>query len=184
MLYIRKHLTTITRHRHLVIRHCYHCGILWQGLFHDLSKYSPTEFLQGIRYYLPDKSPNVGERMKKGYSRAWLHHQGRNRHHFEYWMDYNMKTRKKEPVPMPVRYMIEMFCDRVAASKIYYGDAYRDDLPLQYFKEKGACRLMHPQTSKQLEKLLTMLRDEGEKKTFAYVRHVVVPAGKKSGNWR
>ena len=38
------HLSTITRHRHKVIAHCARAGILWQGLRHDLSKYSPTEF--------------------------------------------------------------------------------------------------------------------------------------------
>lgn len=183
MLYIKEHFTTITRHRHLVIRHCFKCGILWQGLRHDLSKYSPVEFLEGIRYYRPDRSPNMGARRVQGYSRAWMHHQGRNKHHFEYWNDYNFKTRKKEPIRMPVRYVIEMFCDRVAASKIYFADKYSDDKPLRYFNKGRGKRFMHPATSEQLEILLKMLKKKGEEETFAYIRCKVKPYAKKNGTW-
>ena len=183
MLHIKKHFITITRHRHLVIRHCYHCGILWQGLRHDLSKYSPTEFLEGIRFYRPDRSPNMGAREAKGYSRAWLHHQGRNKHHFEYWVDYSMKTKRKEPVQMPVRYVVEMFCDRVAASKVYFDKKYDDSKPLYYFNKARKRRYMHPVTSAQLEKLITMLANEGEEKTFHYVRTVVKPWAKRRRVW-
>ena len=56
-----QHFKTITHHRQLVFRHCMKAGILWQGLVHDLSKYSPTEFIPGARYYLGYKSPNVLE---------------------------------------------------------------------------------------------------------------------------
>ena len=112
------HFITITKHRHFVLKHCIKAGIPIQGLKHDLSKYSPTEFVQGAKYYVGIKSPNEIEREKKGYSSAWLHHKGRNRHHYEYWMDYNSKTKQMEPVKMPAKYLKEMFCDRVAASKI------------------------------------------------------------------
>ena len=45
------HLKTITHHRHLVMRGCFRMGLIWQGLTHDLSKYSPTEFFAGVRYF-------------------------------------------------------------------------------------------------------------------------------------
>ena len=109
------HFVTITKHRHLVIKHCKKAGVLWQGLRHDLSKYSPTEFLPGIKYYTGQRSPNEGERAENGYSLAWIHHKGRNKHHFEYWTDYNPVSKLVEPVEMPVNYVAEMFCDRVAA---------------------------------------------------------------------
>ena len=100
------HFCTITRHRHTVMRHCRRAGIFWQGLRHDLSKYSPTEFWQGVRYYQDGKrSPNEAEREALGYSLAWMHHKGRNRHHFEYWSDYNPRTKQVEPVEMPVRFL-------------------------------------------------------------------------------
>ena len=77
------HFKTITAHRHLVCRYCFRLGLYGQGLKHDLSKYSPTEFWRGAKYYQGDRSPNDAERMKNGTSLAWLHHKGRNRHHFE-----------------------------------------------------------------------------------------------------
>ena len=110
-----RHLITITRHRHAVIRNAFSAGILWQGLFHDLSKYSPTEFFTGVKHFTDGKrSPNEHEREQNGYSRAWMHHKGRNRHHFEYWVDINPETKNYEPVKMPLRYLAEMFCDRLA----------------------------------------------------------------------
>ena len=123
------HLKTITHHRHLVMRGCFRMGLIWQGLTHDLSKYSPTEFLAGVRYYQGDRSPNTAEREANGYSLAWMHHKGRNRHHFEYWTDLSPKTRTYEPVDMPVRYLCEMVADRIAACKTYQGAAYTDAFP-------------------------------------------------------
>lgn len=141
-----------------------------QGLRHDLSKYSPTEFIPGARFFQGTRSPNERERELYGCSRAWMHHKGRNRHHYEYWNDYNPKTRQIENVEMPVKYVIEMFCDRVAASKIYNGKDYTDACPYNYYcRIKGKNR-MHPNTEALLCELLEMLRDEGEDKTFAYIR--------------
>ncbi len=165
-----KHFGTITKHRHAVIKNCIKAGIPLQGFKHDLSKYSPTEFIIGAKYYLGTRSPNEAERADYGYSKAWLHHKGRNKHHFEYWTDYNMTEKCVMPVKMPLKYVIEMFCDRVAASKIYMGDKYTDAYPLEYFLKGKAKRSIHPETSDMIEKLLTMLRDEGEEKTFKYIK--------------
>lgn len=170
------HLFTITRHRHAVIRHCRKAGIFWQGLRHDLSKYSPTEFWQGVRYYEDGKrSPNEAEREAYGYSLAWMHHKGRNRHHFEYWSDYNPKTKRVEPVEMPVRFLAEMFCDRVAASKIYLKDRYDQTCPLDYFQRSTSKKrgMLHPETERQLTELLTILAEQGEDAAFAKLRQMV-----------
>ena len=165
-----RHFRTITRHRHKVIANCFRAGIGWQGLFHDLSKYSPTEFWPGARYYQGTRSPNEIEREKYGYSPAWLHHKGRNRHHFEYWTDYNPAERRVMPVIMPLRYVAEMFCDRVAASKIYQGAAYTQTHPLEYYLRGKPRRVIHPQTAALLEEWLTCLAQEGEDAAFARVR--------------
>lgn len=165
------HFKTITRHRHAVIKHAFKAGIGFQGLFHDLSKYTFQEFVSGIRYFSDGKrSPNEAERALFGYSKAWLHHKGRNKHHFEYWQDYNPKTKLVEPVKMPKKYVLEMFCDRVAASKIYQGENYTESHPLQYFERGKPTRTIHPETSDYLESLLVMLRDKGEKETFRYIK--------------
>lgn len=167
------HLRTVNRHRRMVIRHCFRAGIPLQGLRHDLSKYSPTEFFAGVRYYQGFRSPNEQERETNGYSAAWMHHKGRNRHHFEYWTDYCPKTRVMQPIEMPVLYVVEMFCDRVAASKIYYGDKYSDDRSLEYFLRAKGRRVIHPATSDLLEDLLTQLANEGEEPVFERLRGMV-----------
>ncbi len=165
------HFLTITKHRHKVMLHCIKAGIVWRGLTHDLSKYSPSEFWAGVKYYQGTRSPNEMERETLGYSRAWLHHKGRNRHHFEYWTDYNPQTRRVEPVPMPDIFIYEMFCDRVAASKIYNKENYSDRCSLDYFLRGKANRVIDPQTSEKLEKLLTMLAENGEAAVFRYIRN-------------
>ncbi len=165
-----KHFITITKHRHRVMKHCFKAGIPLQGLTHDLSKYSPAEFIPGAKYYLGNRSPNEAERVEKGYSAAWLHHKGRNRHHYEYWMDYSTKTKRLEPIEMPTKYFKEMFCDRVAASKIYQGKNYTEAHPLKYFSRAKTRIIMHPKTAQKLEELLVMLKEKGEKETFAYIR--------------
>ena len=99
---------------------CFKIGLYKQGILHDLSKYSPSEFWVGVKYYQGTQSPNNAEREALGYSSAWLHHKGRNRHHYEYWLDYTATGKRGEivPVPMPDRYIAEMLSDRNAASKI------------------------------------------------------------------
>ncbi len=165
-----KHLRTITRHRHAVICHCFKAGIPMRGLLHDLSKYFPSELFIGAKYYLGTRSPNEAEREAIGYSSAWMHHKGRNRHHFEYWTDYNPQTKRIEPVKMPLVFVKEMFCDRVAASKIYQGKAYDQKHPLEYFLRGKARRTIHPETSDLLESWLTCLAENGERKTFEYIK--------------
>ncbi|MBQ8194003.1 MAG: catalase [Oscillospiraceae bacterium] len=167
------HFRTITRHRHKVMQHCFRAGIPWRGMLHDLSKYSPTEFVPGAKYYQGTRSPNEKERELFGYSLAWMHHKGRNRHHFEYWCDYNPETKLNEPVKMPLKFVVEMFCDRVAASKIYQGKSYTDRSPLEYFLRGKDRRRIHPETSQMLEKLLTMLAEDGEKATFVYIKSYI-----------
>ena len=172
MIHPIKHFITITKHRHMVIKHCFMAGIGFQGLFHDLSKYSLEEFIQGAKYYQGDRSPNEGEREENGFSKAWMHHKGRNKHHFEYWTDYDVNTKMMRGMPMPSKYLIEMFCDRVAASKIYQGKAYTDDSALKYFElgRKRRTDLINEETSKRLEHLLKMLAECGENTTFSYIK--------------
>ena len=169
-----KHFKTITKHRHTVIRHCKKAGILWQGLRHDLSKYSPAEFIIGAKYYQGDRSPNEIERRKIGYSTAWMHHKGRNKHHFEYWIDYQIDDRDHAMggMRMPKKYVAEMLADRIAASKVYNKEKYTHHDPLNYFLKGKDHYMMHPQTMKEIEHLLRILDEQGEDACFWYTRNV------------
>ena len=167
---------TITKHKKLVCEGCFKAGLYFQGIVHDLSKYSPSEFLVGVRYYQGTRSPNNAEREDHGYSAAWLHHKGRNKHHYEYWIDYN--TRGKEPgedvlipVEMPYRYFAEMVIDRIAASKVYKGKDYTDASPLEYLNSGIEMVPMHPNTRRDLKKYLSFLAKYGEEKTYRLIRH-------------
>ena len=170
------HILTVIRHRRAVRKNCFRAGIPWRGIVHDLSKYSPTELIPGIRFYQGNRSPNERERELFGYSKAWLHHKGRNRHHFEYWNDVNMTTHRYEPVKMPAVFAVEMFCDRVGASKVYRGKNYTDADPLNYFLRGNARAKMHPETADELERRLRLLAEKGEKEAFAEIRAEVKAA--------
>lgn len=169
-----KHFKTITHHRHLVMQGCFRVGLIRQGLLHDLSKYAPAEFLTGVRYYQGNRSPNAAERDEIGYSTAWMHHKGRNKHHFEYWTDLDPVTHVYAPVQMPNRYLAEMMMDRIAACKTYEKENYTSASPLRYFQRAHETSLLHPETNRKLLYLLTMLRDEGEDATFAFIRSTVL----------
>ena len=172
MFRIFGHFLTITKHRHEVVRLCFRAGIGFQGLFHDLSNYSPTEFIPGVRFYTGKESPNNGERRSCGYSLAWMHHKGRNKHHFEYWYDYDMVTKKIVPVDMPDRYIKEMCCDRIAASKVYNKENYTTKSPLNYLQKSTAREKMTETTYRKLLYLLTMLAEKGEKETLKRMRQM------------
>ena len=183
MMHPIKHFKTITAHRNLVCRYCLRLGLVWQGLTHDLSKYSPAEFWSGAKYYQGTHSPNDQERKENGVSLAWLHHKGRNKHHFEYWADWQFSQDGKVIFgghKMPMRYLAEMFCDRLAASKIYMGDNYTDASPYEYLQRGLPDQTMHPETLAELQKMLLILKDEGEQAAFQYVRMQLQESKKRS----
>lgn len=167
-----RHLATVTKHRREVRRNCFKAGLIWRGLMHDMSKFSPAEFIPGAKYYQGVRSPQARERELFGYSAAWLHHKGRNKHHFEYWTETDGEGNFKA-FDMPPVYFAEMVCDRIAASKVYKGKEYDDSCPLQYFLARKDGSAMHPDTAGRLEYFLTMLAEKGEEQTFAELKKYV-----------
>ena len=172
---IWKHFCTITHHKYLVMKNCFKVGLYRQGLLHDLSKYAPVEFLVGCKYYQGDRSPNNAEREDTGISKSWLHHKGRNKHHYEHWVDYSINDPEHVIMgaKMPRRYVAEMVMDRISASRTYMGDAYTCQAPLQYYlKSKNKLWFVHPKTKRDLEALLRILSDHGEEKALHYIKNV------------
>ena len=161
------HLKTINKHKYMVTKLCFLCHLYKQGILHDLSKYSICELKTGFKYYQGYRSPIDAQKEDIGYSLSWLHHKGRNKHHWEYWLDNGPNG--IQPVKMPTNYVIEMFCDRVAASMIYQKDKYKDDSALIYY-ENGRNRIMiHPETDKLIHHLLQYLANNGLDKTVDYI---------------
>lgn len=178
-MHVFRHLHTVCKHRRQVRRNCFKAGLIWQGLTHDLSKFSSIEFWRGAKYYQGTRSPQAQEREVFGYSSAWLHHKGRNKHHFEYWTDVG-KDGTPVCVEMPAKYLAEMVCDRIAASKVYNGKSYTDRCPLEYYLKRRDKAAMHPKTSEQLEYFLTTLAEKGEKEMFGQLKAFVKENKKKN----
>lgn len=177
-----KHLCTILHYKNLVRAGCFKIGLYKQGLLHDMSKYTPTEFLVGCKYYQGTMSPNNAEREDKGYSAAWLHHKGRNKHHMEYWIDYGVgdgrdgqKTHRGIcGMKMPIKYVAEMYVDRVSASKNYQRDKFKLDSPLQYYLKGRKYYILNEDTKAMLELLLVMLAVKGEDEVNHFLKYEVL----------
>ena len=177
-----KHLCTTLHHKNLVRAGCFKIGLYKQGLLHDMSKYTPTEFLVGCKYYQGTMSPNNAEREDKGYSAAWLHHKGRNKHHMEYWIDYGVgdgrdgqKTHRGIcGMKMPIKYVAEMYVDRVSASKNYQRDKFKLDSPLQYYLKGRKYYILNEDTKAMLELLLVMLAVKGEDEVNHFLKYEVL----------
>ncbi|MGN1277656.1 MAG: DUF5662 family protein [Floccifex sp.] len=163
-----QHLKTITQHKMKVTWLCFRCHLFKQGVLHDLSKYSYIELKTGFKYYQGYRSPIDAEKEEKGYSLGWLHHKGRNKHHWEYWLDFGKDG--IYPCEMPVNYVIEMFCDRVAASMIYQKDKYTDSSALDYYNQGRNKILIHPNTDALIHSLLVYLSENGLDQTIEYIK--------------
>jgi len=158
-----KHLHRINRHRWLVFKLSLKAGIPFRGIVHDLSKYSWVEFFEGVKYYNKEKSPISKCKKENGYSKAWLHHKGRNKHHFEYWYDFN--TKDKTPV-MPYKYTVEMICDTIAASMVYNGKKWNADILLEYFNKRKDLEYINPKIKDILMEAYTLVAKDGIDKTI------------------
>ena len=171
------HFMTITRHRHLVMKHCNKAGIPLRGLFHDLSKYSFAEFFMGVKYYNDGKkSPNEKERGERGFSSAWMHHKGRNKHHFEYWYDFNAPI--KTPI-IPYKYTVEMICDTIAASMAYMGKDWNPKSQREYFENRKDLDYINDSIKEILIDVYIQIEKNGINKTInkknlkkIYYKHV------------
>lgn len=162
------HFKTITTHKIKVTTLCFKCGLYKQGILHDLSKYSYVEFSAGVKYWQGNRSPIDKEKEVLGYSRGWLHHKGRNPHHWEYWLDN--KSTGIVPIRMPANYIVEMWCDRVAASIIYNKGHYTDDIPINYFMKGYSYVIMEQKSKDFIQHLLEYTRDYGIDKTIQYIK--------------
>ncbi len=155
---IFKHLGLVLRHKWRVFINCTRCSLPWRGIVHDISKFSPTEFFESVKYYNGHRSPIGVCRRDKGYSEAWLHHKGRNKHHIEYWVDTECNT----PPLMPYKYAVECVCDKLAATRVYAGKNYSLDLPLAHFRKYGILANGNPKTMRFVEEVFLDVETHGE----------------------
>lgn len=158
------HLCTIIKHKWWVFKLCCRAGIPWRGLVHDLSKFSPTEFIESVKFYQGGKrSPIPIAREERGYSKAWLHHRGRNKHHVEYWYD----PEGENPYPIiPYKYTVEMICDSIAASIVYNGKNWTPDCQIRYWEKKRKTAPVNDKIKDLVAEVHLQVKDRGINKTI------------------
>ena len=163
LINVFKHTKLVMKHKWIVFKLCCKIGIPWRGFLHDWSKFSPTEFWESIKYYDGHKSPISKSKVEKGYSEAWLHHKGRNKHHPEYWIDYSLP---EKTVIMPYKFAAEMICDKLAAGIVYSGKNWNNNTQLDYYMMEREISLIHPQIDKFMIAVFTEVSKNGLDKTL------------------
>lgn len=152
------HFKKICIHKYWVGYYCFKAGLYWQGITHDLSKFSPVEFWESVKYYQGTSSPIDAAKKSKGYSKAWFHHRSRNPHHHVYWLDDFDEG--GYAIMMPEKYVAEMFCDFLGAGRAYWGDKFTPQDELAWWNKKKVTMAAHPQTKEFINEMFR-----------AYVRH-------------
>ena len=160
---IFKHIKLVMKHKWIVFKLCCKVGVPMRGILHDWSKFSPTEFFESIKYYDGHKSPITACKAEKGYSNAWLHHKGRNKHHPEYWIDMSLPNKT---VIMPYKYAAEMICDKMAAGLVYSGKDWKPNTQIDYYMKEREKSLIHPQIDKFMIATFTEVSENGLDKTL------------------
>ena len=160
---ILKHSALVAKHKYWVFKLSCRLGIPFKGLFHDLSKYSLTEFLESVKYYNGKKSPISVCKEEKGYSEAWVHHKGRNKHHLEYWVDLTAK----DPAPIiPYKYIAEMVCDKLAAGIVYNGKNWNNSSQFEYWEKEKRKIIMNPKVENFFTEVFKQVKENGIEKTI------------------
>lgn len=144
----------------MVWKLCCMAGEPWRGFMHDWSKYSPTEFWESAKYYTGKFSPIQACKNENGYSKAWLHHKGRNKHHHEYWYDYSTN---QQTLVMPYKYAVEMICDNLAAGMVYNGKNWTNQTQLEYWVKVEEKKKVNSKISEFAKVVFTQVSQKGVK---------------------
>jgi hypothetical protein len=145
----------ILDHKINVFIECWKEGLYIQGITHDLSKLTPKEFLPYTKKFFLEGKLSPDDEMKWKY--AWLNHQHKNKHHWEYWV---VDPRNKLTLPMPRKYLLEMVCDWRSFSRKWGRKVKISKMDLI---DKI---ILHPDTKKELEMILKNKREADSKETI------------------
>jgi hypothetical protein len=163
-----KHAKVVLRHKYYVMRECFKAGLYWQGLLHDIGKFSIKEFFTSARYFQGTKSPIDAEKEKNGYSYAWLHHMGHNQHHWQFWIDYEKGS--LSIVRIPPKYVVEMLCDWIGAGKAYNKNKWTPETFISWAKVNIPYMHLHEDT---MNYVYNMLKDVEVKRTEQSIKDYI-----------
>ena len=156
------HLKTVLIHKFWVFYYACKLGIVWQGIVHDLSKFSPVEFFESVKFYQGGKkSPIPVVKKELGYSKAWQHHKGRNPHHYEYWTDnYDSGT---TAIKIPYKYVLEMVADWLGAGKAYNGKGFSIEQEIEWWNKCRDSKFINDETKKLISYIFETIDEDGFK---------------------
>jgi hypothetical protein len=150
---------------------CFKAGLVWQGIFHDISKYGVRELYLGVKYFDMEKDVYAVERENNGISMSFMHHISRNKHHPEYWRD--ILDGKAKLIDMPTKYFVEMILDRIVSTKEVVGDSFTVDSPYNYFIEHAQEIAMPNILRQRTEKYLKMYSKLGEDEFLRRIKALI-----------
>lgn len=153
------HFKLITKHKWYVFKACRRAGITWRGIMHDMSKYSPTEFLEYGKYYTGKRSPVDECKEKTGRCAAWQHHKGHNPHHWDYWVD--RLSEGGVGTIMPYKYAVELICDCIGAGQAYEKEGWTFSSPYSYWSSKIPKQKIHPAIVQFVDCILWTMKEQG-----------------------
>jgi hypothetical protein len=136
------YLKYLCHHKLFVAVECFKVGLIKRGLLHDWHKFLPSEWFPYVEYFHGRK---VRRRDPDGYYKpfdtgdpkfdfAWLLHQKRADHHWQFWL-LPEDSGNVRALPMSPEARLEMLCDWVGASKAQ-GHRGWLDVPAWYEKHK------------------------------------------------
>ena len=141
------YLRYILQHKWYVFIECVKTGQPWHGITHDLSKFLPSEFFPyAEKFFSGDYAYKYFE-VIDNFNIAWLYHQKRNKHHWNYWVDSCGRA-----LPMPRKYVMQMLADWRAMGR-QHGDTAAE------FYEKNLEKIkLHPITRETVERILKVMK--------------------------
>lgn len=106
------YLKYILEHKKNVFIECWKRGLYFHAFTHDLSKFSPVEFISYTKHFYGTKEDKIYSNFDYG----WLNHQRKNKHHWDYWVDSDGVALR-----IPEKYIKQMVCDWKAMGR-KFGD--------------------------------------------------------------
>jgi hypothetical protein len=174
MKYLR-YLWYVLRHKWFVFLACWklfqatrETPMLWRGIFHDASKFYPSEFGPYARHFYGKKNPPGGYSKytdrddDPDFDAAWEKHWKRNDHHWEHW---RLRTRNggRSVIHMPQLSWLEMACDWWGAGRAQLGDKHRGwKSTLEWYRDHDDTIELHSDTRRDIE---AFLRDKAKETT-------------------
>jgi hypothetical protein len=154
-----KYLSYVIRHKWFVFLECCKLGIPYLGIIHDISKFKPSEWFPYTEYFYGNNEGikkgrdetgyyQAGDTIDEKFNYAWLLHQKRNKHHWQWWV-LPMDDGSTKIFDMPLIYKKEMMADWFGA-----GRAQGTPNTKAWYKKNRDKMKLHPKTREWVEKVL------------------------------